>query len=259
MAEDVTPTPEQTPPAEPTPFAGKYKTVEELERGYKELEAKLGQPAPAAPTPPVAAPAPTDPNALSLQGATEEPASIGDVLARAGLAGEQVAKEWTENKGQLSAESYAKLAAQGIPRLTADLTAQASQVLAVSRATAMRNARSTSAQLLGGEEQLGNLITWAKANIPQHERADMEGRLGDPERMVGAVADIYRRQQEVTGGAATQDLVPGGPAPAAQGQGMSATEWAEAMQKLSNGEKLDDATMARLGATDAETIQSRSR
>lgn len=149
------PTTPETPPAA-TPaategrlFAGKYKSVEDMEAGYKALETRLGAPAPETPpTTPETPPTPTPEEAKAELGA----ASIDfDALT----------KEFTEH-GDLTPESREALAKAGYPQDMVDsyIAGQTAKAQAVANDIFSHS---------GGEENFKSLIEWGGANLSEGE------------------------------------------------------------------------------------------
>lgn len=88
-------------------LAGKYKSVDELEKGYKELVAKLGAPKDE--------PKPADPKDEPKGDLTIQPTNTDDGDAEFAAAEAEFAKD-----GKLTDDTYAKLAKRGIPKRVVD-------------------------------------------------------------------------------------------------------------------------------------------
>jgi hypothetical protein len=136
-----------------TLLAGKYKTPQELEKAYKELEKKLG--APREPEKPADAPKkPTDPNVPELI-----PEGVADA---AGLNIEALTAEYAET-GDLSEASYEALKKVGIPKeMVADYIA--------GQEARGKEVVSKVHELVGGEAQYSELIKWAATNLTTEDR-----------------------------------------------------------------------------------------
>lgn len=158
---------------------GKFKSQDDLARAYQELEKKMGgKPTDdddggdsADPkddkTPPQDDPKPDDkpkdiPEKLTYDDAAE-------ALKQSGLDIKDFSKELEAN-GELTAESYEKLAKAGFPRqlvdkFVGDMSAQqaANQVLADAQVKEIKG-------MVGGDEQYDQMVRWAAQNLSQEEQ-----------------------------------------------------------------------------------------
>lgn len=141
------PAPADAPPPSEQLLAGKYKTPQELEKAYKELEAKLGQPQQPA------ADAPADPAATD--------AAAQQAVSDAGLDFEALAQE-VQTNGKLTDESYAALQRVGIPKEIADAYIQGQQAL-------VEKQISTVLDPIGGREAYTEMTRWASAVMNPQE------------------------------------------------------------------------------------------
>ena len=141
---------EGTPPEDrPQWLPEKFKSPEDMAKAYSELEAKLGQAKPA--DPPAADPAATP------------PADPQAALAGKGLDLQDFSSEFAQ-KGELSTESYEKLAKAGYSRQIVD------QYIEGQRAVAARFESDIMTEV-GGAEKYSEITTWAKANLTPQEIA----------------------------------------------------------------------------------------
>lgn len=143
-------TPPEVPPEEPPKlFAGKYKTVEEMEAGYKELESKIGKP-PAPPTdPPEVVPPATEADAAKL-------------AAEKGFDYEALTQEYLANESKLTPETMKRLADAGIPEAMVNAHIE----LLETKATAVRQ---TAYDIVGGKDTYSTMIDWASNNLSAPE------------------------------------------------------------------------------------------
>jgi hypothetical protein len=130
--------------ADDTLILGKFKTAEDLEKAYVELEKKQSQ---GQDTNQDGTPKPT----VGIPTVKDEPGKGTGGLDIAGLTA-----EFGEN-GELSQGTYKKLAAKGLDKETVDLMIDGQ----MSRA---REYAGTLAQVAGGQEQLDSLFAWAGGN-----------------------------------------------------------------------------------------------
>jgi len=170
----VTPAPATTPTPvvdAPTFFAGKYKSVEELEAGYKALETRLGAPAPTqeATPAPTAEATPADPGQATVE-TTPEAKSI---LAQAGIDFDVLSKEYLDNGG-LTPESLAKLETAGFPKSVVDNYVAGAQASAQAVLTDIYNHS-------GGEEAFKSVLEWGGANMTEAEISAFNAALDSPD------------------------------------------------------------------------------
>ena len=174
---------------------GKFKTQEDLLKAYKELERKQsGKPADA-PTP-----APTDAAGLKV-----EP-QVQDILTKASLTEEGLTAEYTKD-GKLSDETYAKLAAVGVPRAMVD-SYVAGQAAAGARFVADVHA------LAGGAEAFGKLTAWAATNaspadLKAYNEAIDSGDMGRIRLAVSAFNGAYKNANPALIGGSVAPLATG--------------------------------------------------
>jgi hypothetical protein len=190
------------PPAERV-YAGKYKNPDELEKGYIELQKKIGQPK---------APAP-DGDTLKLGDVAvdeiPDTADVGAILERAGLKPEDVSKSFAET-GKLSDEQYKAIKAKlGLPRAAVDQFLEGQQAQITVRAQAQQRIKTEAAAIVGGEAELTNLLANAKSFVPADEIEDINARLGDPKRFKGALRDVLEYRKASVGAGKSAPLVSG--------------------------------------------------
>ena len=124
----------------------KFKSPEEMAKAYQELESKLGKGEPKGELP--------DPNT-----ATEDDAN--KTLADKGLNLSEFSKEFSE-KGELSPESYDKLAKAGIDKDIVDQYIEGQKA----RATQYEG---TIKSEVGGDQKYTEMVSWAAANLTEAE------------------------------------------------------------------------------------------
>lgn len=133
--------------------------VEALAKSYAELEKAKSQ----TPPKPAEAPLPGDPQAAIDQAAktAEEAAkAAGGDTSKVNFT--ELSAEFAQN-GSLSADSYSKLAAAGIPQNVVDQFIQGQ--------TAVANAQVSEAySLVGGAEQYKQMLQWATATLPKEDQ-----------------------------------------------------------------------------------------
>lgn len=154
------PADQQPTPEEPKLLAGKFKSPEELEKAYAELQKKLGEkkPEPAAdPKKPS-----TDPN-LTIEKTAETVDAAKDAVENAGLDWDGLNTKWA-TKGELEDTDYKALEKGGIPRHIVDQFING-------QAAAAQITRAEVTKTVGGEDKYGEIVSWAAANLPAEEIA----------------------------------------------------------------------------------------
>ena len=143
---NIIPVEMQTPAGEERLYAGKYKTVEELEKGYVEASKKLG----------------TLPPPVKIENAPGKEVSEEakpEVKADLKKIGESYAKT-----GSLSEEDYTALGKAGYARDMVDDYIRGQVALASQTANEL-------ASVVGGPEQMAGLLKWAGTNLPPEDIA----------------------------------------------------------------------------------------
>ena len=186
----VTDTTPATPATLETPkLAGKFNDVAALEKAYKELESKLGQPKAA--DAPAAAPATTP-------------------IENAGLDLNAIAEEFTSKNGVLTDKTVESLKAKG-------LTVDNVKTYVDGQNAIAQQVRSEFAQIAGSEEALKATLGWAKTNIPEAEAKAYDAAVKSGDMTVAKMLwqNIVNRYQAVHG--KDPKLVTGGNVPASTG------------------------------------------
>lgn len=160
----------------------KFKSAEDMAQAYSELEKKLGQP---------------------KEEATEEPEqSEAEVENKEEQAEENVSeayqtiaeasKEFFENDGQLSEETYNALEKAGLPRDLVDSYAAGQQALLQSEEAQIQSV---------ANGQYDAMAEWANENLPQEEIDAFDEAVtgGTVQQAKLAVQGLYARYQNATG------------------------------------------------------------
>ena len=127
----------------------RFKTPEDMAKAYAALEKKLGQPKPPA----------------KIE-ASKDPAASSDFKLDAPTMA-TLTKEWIENDGKLTDESYAKLDKAGYPREMVDEHA------ALKRAAGERAYLDTLSRVGVAAEDVPLMFDWAVKNLPAEEIATL--------------------------------------------------------------------------------------
>ncbi len=188
----------------------KFNSVEDLAKSYAELESKLGQPKEEAPKEEVK----TESNDLEI---------AEKAVESAGLDMESLNKEFAD-EGKLGEESYNKLEKAGISKEVVDQFIAGQQAIAEKTAGEVRS-------IVGGDEQYGMMITWAKDNLSDSEIAAYNTAVNnsDIETVKLAVSGLQSRYQASEG--KDPNLVKG----TASGTGESGyTSWAQVTKDMAD-------------------------
>jgi hypothetical protein len=148
----------------PTLLAGKFTDTPALEKGYLELQAKLGAPK---------QPPSTDAaqGTLKIEGAAPPPARATTpeaIVAAAGLDPKGIAETFAKD-GKLSGDQYAALDKAGYGQPAVDAFLRGQQAEAKLAALSGQQLRTEALAIVGGEAQFGHLAEWARANCTKQE------------------------------------------------------------------------------------------
>ena len=167
-------------------IGGKFKSQEDLLNAYQELERKQGADPDKKPAKPIE----------PLHDATIKKAE------EAGLDIAAIENEWGE-KGELSDETYGKLAKKGFDRVTVDT------IIEGRKAIAQRFVGELS-KVTGGADQMKQILEWSVTNLSEAEQEAYNSVVngGDLETSKLALAGLLARYTKETG--SPPDLVDGG-------------------------------------------------
>jgi len=165
----------QDPPVPAELILDKFKTVDDLQQAYVELERKMGAPAGPAPTPPAGELPPTPaegaPGPPQIDDGTQQQA-VQTVLEKAGLNEQTLAQEIIAT-GSLSDESRKALNQQGIPDELIDTYANG-YAIQVQQATA------TAHEIAGGADRQNAVLGWLAENKTPEQKAALNAQLNSP-------------------------------------------------------------------------------
>ena len=160
----------------------KFKSAEDMAQAYSELEKKLGQPKEEATEEPEQSEAEVE----NKEEQTEENVSEAyQTIAEA-------SKEFFENDGQLSEETYNALEKAGLPRDLVDSYAAGQQALLQSEEAQIQSV---------AHGQYDAMAEWANENLPQEEIDAFDEAVtgGTVQQAKLAVQGLYARFQNATG------------------------------------------------------------
>src|SRR5210317_465673 len=160
----------------------KFKSAEDMAQAYAELEKKLGQ----------APKEDTEESEQVEEKAEDEEEQTEENTSEAYKAVAEASKEFFENDGQLSEETYNALEKAGLPRDLVDSYAAGQQALL----------QSEEAQIKGvAGDQYDEMATWANENLPQEEIDAFDEAVtgGTISQAKLAVQGLYARYQNEVG------------------------------------------------------------
>lgn len=163
--EDTSNQGEEGKPTEERLYAGKYKSVEELEKGYENLQKKFYSGLKEEPKPVEEKPKDNTPKELNYEDSSLE--NVQHIAKELDVDWDKITAEFYDNDGQLSDESYQDLISKGIPKSFIDkasvgLKAQADKEIEMI------------AELCGGKEEYFATMEWAAINLDENEREALQ-------------------------------------------------------------------------------------
>jgi hypothetical protein len=185
---------------------GMFADISALEAGYKDLESKIGKiksPAPATTTasgPPKIDPPPTPP-------ATGTFNDVESILKAANLKPEELSEAWSKN-GSLTEQQYAALGKLGYTRGVVDHTMKAEAAAAAAAEITGKQISADAERIAGGADQLKSLLTWGQS-LPQARVEDLNRRLANPNLYAGALVELQAEYTKSVGSGNSRPLVSG--------------------------------------------------
>jgi hypothetical protein len=190
-------------------LAGKYKSVEDLEKAYKELQTKLSRGQSTAPEAEDDNAAEDDDETDSSDDETDKPAGdareiygdlIGGKLDEAGIDFQEMNVRWQQS-GTLESEDYDQLAEAGFNRDMVDAYLSGLQYKAAQDTALSVKEVASIKESLGGEAEYSKMIQWAGDNLSPEE---VEGfnQIINTQPMAAvkmAVTGLYARYTAVEG------------------------------------------------------------
>jgi hypothetical protein len=176
---------QETPVIEPSQdklYAGKYKTPEDLEKAYSELQKKLGSRQQPQETPPL--------NMPQIPPVVESKIDLATI-----------AQEYVE-KGGLGEDTLKKMSEVGLTKEYVDVYMDGLRV----RANKVLDA-------VGGKDAFTEMATWASQNLPAEEVADLNKALKGSEKDALKALKALKLDYEEANGKPPAKLVEGGMTP----------------------------------------------
>lgn len=233
-----------------TRYAGKYASVEDLEKGYMEAQRKLTEMS-------------QNQNVSSAQETgveiPKQPSTFGadidQILEQAGLDGNDTAKAWTEN-GQLNQEHYDAFENIGFNRKVVDTFIAGQEALVRNQVETQVNMRNTAVEMAGGEDALQGLYNWAQRHYPEHQQEALNVRLADPQKWEGAMKEMMFDYGNATGTTGSTPLTQSTEAATQNVSGFTnTTEVLQAFEEIKAKGRVDATMKAKLERTPNHLLQ----
>lgn len=230
-------------------LAGKYKSVEDLEKAYKELQSKLGQ---GAKPDPAGAEADEDDQQEAEEADDESPESagnareiygdfIGSRLEEANIDFTSMADRWSQT-GKLEEGDYGQLEEAGFTRDMVDAYLAGLNYKAAQDSQLTVNEINSIKQEYGGEAQYSAMIQWAATNLPKEEQDAFNQVVNTQPLNVArlAIAGLYAKYTAAEG---REPRLIGGKAPKSTGEKFEST--AQVVQAMSDPRYKEDPAYRR--------------
>ena len=172
-------------------LAGKYKSAADLEKAYKELEARLGKPEEKAEAEETA----TNKEEETVPTTEEEAAAVAEDK---GFDLTELNKEFAE-AGSLSEDTYKMLADKGLGKDAVDAYIAGQQALAEKAVADLHS-------VAGGTEQFNSMVEWANETLGEAEIDTLNGMISNQSTAKFAVEGLYARYKATQG----PNLIEGG-------------------------------------------------
>ena len=211
-------------------LAGKFKTQEDLESSYLELQKKM--------------------SSVPETGKMDMPSFMQHV----GLSPEDVAVNW-QAEGALTPDQYGKFEQAGIGKEMVDIFMQGQMALANQTKTSVHDAQSKAYELAGGEEALNNLLAWANNTLEDGQKESLNVRLDNPDTMESALKEILFDYKNAVGSGYTSTILSGDDMPNTSAGFTSVGDFTQAMQKVQEQGHLDESTKRRIANTPLHITQ----
>ena len=187
-------------------FAGKYKSVEELEKAYEHLQSKMGKPEESTEEPEVPEVTPEAPKEEAEQ-----------LVATKGIDYSALESEW-QDKGSLSEDTYKQLEDAGIPQNMVDAYIAGQEALTQSAIKSMHS-------IAGGEAEYNDMIEWAQDSLSESEIGAFNSSLTDNAKTEFAIQGLAARYRAEKG----PSLIRGSSSPSSSAGFSSKAEMTQAM------------------------------
>ena len=160
----------------PEKLAGKYESVQELISAYEEAQRKITE---------------LSQQQLPQQSVPEMQAErdIKGVLDATGLDMAQIRASW-DSLGSLTPEQYDAFRTVGYSKDVVDTFITGQYAVAGQQANIQVQMKDNAISMAGGEDQLNNVMEWAKNHYNEPQSESLNGRLSDPRTYESAIKEL---------------------------------------------------------------------
>lgn len=190
-------------------LAGKYKSVEDLEKAYEHLQSKLGK----------QDEDPAEPTETQETVDTPKEEEAKQIATDNGIDYDALQVEY-QDSGELSGDTYKALEASGIPKTMVDAYIAGQEALTQSTITQMY-------EVAGGETEYNAMLQWAEESLSESEVNAFNSALTDEAQTKFAIQGLHARYNAEKG----PNLIRGQANPAVSG-GFASKQ--EMMAEMSN-------------------------
>ena len=213
-------------------YADKYQSVDDLEKGYQELQTKFSE----------ARPSTSD-------------MAIDDILDAAGLKGEEVATNWRED-GHLTDGQYEAFGRLGFSKALIDQYFSGQVAIAQNGEYAVERMERKAQEMAGGPEEWQSLMRWAGNNLPENQIDGLNERLQKPTEYEGAIKELLWDYKVATGRlGGSRELLSGEAVPNTTSGFTNVNELVQAMGKAREQGYMDESTKRRIANTSQTILQ----
>lgn len=216
-------------------YAGKYKSVEELEKAKIEAD-----------------------RFISEGRHQTSNMNLEELLTASQVDGKEAFQNFVQD-GKLTDEQYAKMAKVGFSRDFTDAFLKGQVAIAQNGQYAQHQMRSNAENMAGGPEQFEGLMTWASMNLSDERVDQLNARLAKPDQYEGAIKELMWDYKQQSGRGFAEPLVQGQSMPNTSSGYTSVDEFLGAMTKLRQQGYVDETTKRRIANTPAHIQQGIDR
>lgn len=216
-------------------YAGKYKSVEELEKAKVEADRFISE-------------------------GRHQTSSMGldEMLTTAQVDGKEVFQNFVQD-GKLTDAQYSQFAKIGFSKEIADTFLKGQVAIAQNGEYAQSQMRTNAENMAGGPEQFEGLMTWASQNLADERVDQLNGRLAKPDQYEGAIKELMWDYKQNSGRGFAEPLVQGQSMPNTSSGYNNVDEFLGAMTKLRQQGYVDETTKRRIANTPAHIQQGIDR
>jgi hypothetical protein len=208
-------------------LAGKYGSVEDLEKSYLEAQQRL--------------------HARTID-------SIDTLAERTGINLAETTNAYMES-GQLTLAAIEAFAKAGIGAAMAERMIQGEAAKIQLAQTQVQTAINEVTNIAGGQAQRDNVLNWAAGSLSKTDVERLNARLADPDQAPSAMRELMFMHQQAVGAGKARPLV-AGQVPAAMSPGYGSTaEVVQAMARVRKQGYVDEETSRRLANTPRNYIE----